>query len=133
MANIKTIELAADIENPKPDRRSKDWFAASILHKGRRFTVHSYPQRPGRYPEPASIRSSEHEYGTDYVTSDLGKLIVANSIEVEPTSVRELKRVHDCDYPGDYVLSYLLKMGRITAADFAAVGETINNEENENE
>jgi hypothetical protein len=118
------IQTTADISNPDVDRRSKDWTKLPTIAAGSRFVVQ--PTRDGY----KTIQSVEHRYAWVADRSPLGKLIEANSAKVEPVSVRELARVHGCDYGGTEILRALLKLGRITAADFEAVGKAFEADEN---
>jgi hypothetical protein len=107
---IKIIQLTSDVLNPHPDRRSKSWENAPQALAGERFIDNG-----------SSLSNSAERYGWLYLTQEFAKLILANSVEVEPESVRELCVTHRCDYGGEEVLRILLKLGRISAADFAAV------------
>src|SRR5262245_50207445 len=116
MRNVKVIQLHTDVQNPEPDRRSKDWTKIPVIKAGLRFMVLN--RGPDEY---ATIESSGHAYAWTTDRSPLGKLILANSDQVSAETVRELKKVHDCDWGDESVLRILLKLGRITPADFAAV------------
>ena len=111
---VKILELTADIKNPQADRRSKDWNKLPVLNKGQRFTLHD-----GR--EYDYIYSSDHPYHQEVADRGLGKLIVDNSVVVEPKTLTEMKRVYDIDYPN--IEEALFKLGRIEAADFEAVAK----------
>lgn len=125
MIREKVVELVRDVKNPAADRRSRDWNKAPVIKAGARFTVSS--SGPDGY---GHVRSSAGEYGWEPTRSPLGKLIVDNAKDVEPVSVRELMRVHDCDFSEREVLRMLLKLGRITAKDFADVGDAASADEN---
>ena len=120
---IYVIQTTADISNPEMDRRSKDWTKLPKIAARSRFIVQ--PTRDGY----KMIQSAEHRYAWVADHSALGKLIEANSVNVEPVSVRELALVHGCDYGGTEILRALLKLGRITAADFEAVGKAFDADE----
>jgi hypothetical protein len=119
------IETTADIVNPQPDRRSKDWNKLPNITVGTRFLVE--PETRDGY---GTIETSAKGYAWMATHSELGKLILANSKRVEPKTVRELMVVHDCDYGGSEILRVLLKLGRVTPADFKAAADAINADEN---
>jgi hypothetical protein len=116
MRDVIVLQLHTDVKNPEPDRRSKDWTKLPVIKAGLRFLL--CERGPDEY---ATIESSGHAYAWTTDRSALGKLILANSQQVGPESVRELKKVHDCDWGDESVLRILLKLGRITPEDFAAV------------
>lgn len=112
MSRAYVVQTTFDIDNPYPDRRSKDWNKLPAIEAGSRFIVSGH-----------SLKSSAHQYAWENDNSALGRLILANSATVEPTTIRELKAVHDCDWSDGEILRILLKLGRITPADFTAVAE----------
>jgi hypothetical protein len=112
MEAYRIYQIAEDIPNPAPDRRSKDWNKRPVIPAGSRFTVCD-----------TSIRMTGHTYAWEGRRSDLATAIMAAAVLVEPETVRELSVVHNCDYGGDEILRILLKLGRVNAADFAAVAE----------
>ena len=118
MRSVIVIQLHTDVQNPQPDRRSKDWNKLPIVKAGERFMVQKH-----REDGFATITSCEHSYAWIADRSPLGKLIMDNSQQVGAESVRELMKVHDCDWGCESVLRILLKLGRIKPADFAAVAE----------
>lgn len=116
----KVIELTTDIKNPQVDRRSKDWNKLPVLTKGQRFTLHD------GYGEVATyIHASDHRFNSEYTRGGLGKLILDNSVEVEPKSLTEFARIYDCDYgeSDTSIAGILLKLGRIGPDDFKAVAK----------
>jgi len=115
----KVIELTADVKNPQPDRRSKDWYKLPVIPAGMRFTNH------GNY-----LLSSGDRYGHVYTNYPVAKLVIANAKDVAPQSVREFARVHDVDWGGDEILRVLIKLGRVGPDDFAAVAEACSKDEN---
>ena len=119
------IMMMSTITNPEPDRRSKDWNKQPTIEAGKRFIVD--PLNNDGY---AVIQASNKSYAWETGHSDLGKLILKNSVNVDPMSPYELARVHDCDYGADEILRCLLKLGKVCAEDFAAVADAINADEN---
>jgi len=117
MSDNYIIELRVDVKNPQADRRSKDWYKLPTIPAGSRFIVTS-----------SFIMKTDSRYGTISVSNvELGKAILANAERVEPKTVREFKYVDaDWSFDGDAVLAALLKLGRITRADFVAAGELLN-------
>jgi hypothetical protein len=107
----KIISLQTTVQNPHPDRRSKDWNKLPQIEAGARFI----------FTDGGALRQSGERWGWCYDNEPLAKLILANSIDVEPESVRELCAVHDCDWGEESILRILLKLGRINADDFVAV------------
>jgi hypothetical protein len=124
MTKYHVVETTADITNPEPDRRSKDWTKLPQIKAGTRFLVN--PETRDGY---GTIQQSDARYDWTATHSSLGKLIIANSKQVEPVSVRELAVVHGCDYGGSEILRVLLKLGRVTAADFEAVSKALEADE----
>ncbi len=114
MLNRYIVELQADVKNPEPDRRSKDWHRQPVVPSGTRFlvnyTIDGY----------ATIRTAD-QYGWVADRSDLGRAIMANVERVEPTTWREFAHVSDCDWGADSILRILVKLGRVGPADFEAV------------
>lgn len=116
--DVTIIELAVDVSNPTPDRRSKDWNKLPVVPKGSRFIVTEH-----------TIRSSVGGYAWERDSSELGKAIIARAIKATPTSVRELMIVYDCDFDSSEVLRMLIKLGKITPNDFEAVAKAANEDE----
>lgn len=117
---IKTtiIELTADVNNPHPDRRSKDWDKQPVLAHGTRF-IYREDKDYGMAVMPATRR-----YGWQPVRDGLGALIVANSKPVPPATWQEFAVLAGCDWGADEILRILVKLGRLGEADFRAVGQT---------
>ena len=113
---VKVLELTADVKNPNPDRRCKDWHKMPVLTAGQRFTLHE-----GR--EYNYLHSSLSRYQHEPVDGALGKLIMANAKEVEPRSFTEMSRVHGDDESSAVVAETLFKLGRIGPDDFRAVAK----------
>jgi hypothetical protein len=111
---VKVLELTADVKNPNADRRSRDWHKLPVLTAGQRFTLHE-----GR--EFNYLHSSLSRYQHEPVHGALGKLIIANAIEVEPKTFTEFSRVYGDDESAATVGETLFKLGRIGPDDFAAV------------
>lgn len=114
--NKHIIQTTVDITNPEPDRRSKDWNKQPTLKAGSRFIV-----TPMHHDGYMTIQSSEERYAWTTGHSPLGKLITANSTQVEPVSARELSEVHECAFGGEEILRILVKLGRVGPEDFKAV------------
>lgn len=119
------IETTADVTNPEPDRRSRDWTKLPTIPKGTRFVVEML-----NADGFSTIQRSGGSYGWTATHTDLGKLIQANSKDVAPASVSELAKVHGCNYGADEILRALIKLGRVKPEDFTAVAEAINADEN---
>ena len=120
------IETTQDVKNPHPDRRCGDWYKKPVIKAGSRFIVDTMY---GVDPALDIIKSSVERYGYVARHKGLGQAIDAASKKGEPRTLRELMVVHDCDIGYDFILEELMLMGRITAEDFAAVGEVINAKE----
>lgn len=104
-------EVTQDIKNPDKDRRSKDWNRLPVVPKGFRFCL-----------TDTSMKQSDHgSFGYEYPCSQLGKLLMENSIGVAPVTPREFAEVYDCAWGGWEILRILMKLKRITGEDFAAV------------
>ena len=120
------IETTQDVKNPRPDRRCNDWYKRPVIKAGSRFIGDT---EYGRDPVQDIVRSSVERYGSIPRHKDLGKAIDDASVKVEPRTLREMLVVNDCDWGGEFILEELFRMGRLTAEDFAAVGEVINAKE----
>src|SRR5262245_38540900 len=110
MSNHYVIQLRVELKNPHPDRSSpKDWNKRPTIPAGTRFIV-----------QYDSLYETNQRFGGEYINSELGRLITANSKHVEPVSLREIQVV-DADYDYDYRHSLIeawLEMGRLTRQDF---------------
>lgn len=114
--NKYIIQTTVDIENPEPDRRSKDWNKRPLVEAGSRFII-----TPMHHDGYRTIQSSAERYAWITGHSPLGKLIEANSCTVGAESVRELSEVHECPFGGEEILRILVKLGRVGPEDFKAV------------
>ena len=122
--NTYIIQTTVDIENPEPDRRSKDWTKQPTIKAGNRFIVSL--TRDGY----RTIRLSGGGYAWTSDRTPLGKLIEANSCAVGAETVLELSNVHGCDFGGEEILRILLKLGRVGPEDFKAVAVIAAEDEN---
>jgi len=117
MTDAFVIELRCDLTNPEPDRRSKDWHKRPTIPAGMRFIVRG-----------DTITSSDHRYHWTGQRSELGKLVLANSVHVAPSPdyIREIQEVIGDGHEGDSLLGALMKMGRVHANDIKDAAEFLN-------
>src|SRR5262245_28898380 len=122
MTDNYVIELVRDVKNPEPDRRSKDWTKLTIVPAGTRLIVS--PKRDNY----VAIENNTKGWPWTTTHSPLGKVVLANAERREPESWYELAIVEGCITYAGSILEDLLKIGRITRADFEAVAEYQNEE-----
>ena len=120
---VTVLELTTDVKNPKPDRRSKDWNCRPVLKAGTRF-IHIVTERKNDWEPTGSLQCFETTYAYEYDTSDISKLVLANSTQVPCKTWREFACVYDCDWSAGMILDVLIKLGRLNALDFKAVAAT---------
>jgi len=112
--NAYVIELKRDIDNPRPDRRSKSWHNKPTITAGMRFIVQN----------DQTLLYVNSRYDWCRINDEVGKLVMENSERVEPKLLREIKVVDaDHDYDGDGILEAFLKMGKLTRDDFREARE----------
>ncbi|MBO0738556.1 MAG: hypothetical protein J2P48_18620 [Alphaproteobacteria bacterium] len=137
------VEMDRTITNPDKDGRSRDWHKRPTIPAGARFKVRTHMDETpnGIEFEVVTIELSSTPDRLAYrgyglfgrAGRGLGEMILASSHRVPARTVGELAFVHDCDYGGDTILATLLKLGRISGEDFAAVAAALDAEAAEEE
>ena len=126
------VELVRDLSNPMPDRRRSDWNCRPEFKKGERFVVGEYEEKIGTIKYPVVHVGKANKVGAVSGGVDIGKLILDNSVKVEPKHVPEFIFVHDC-IDCNQVLRVLVKAGRVTEEDFEYVHDALIEEDMEEE
>ena len=119
---VKFFELVRAVKNPKPDRRSNDWYNKPVLAAGMRFIWRETLNRAG-YEAHGTIRPSTHSYGFTPDNDPLAKAILNNSKPVDPKTWKEFATLHDCDYGAEFILEALVKLRLVNGEHFAAVAD----------
>jgi hypothetical protein len=114
MSETFVIKLTRELVNPEKDGRNKnDWHKQKTIPAGEHFIVSHV------------IEHAHSEIkGWVMLDSELGRLILANSVRVEPRSLKETMAVAGLRtdrWERATVLQTLFTLGRITAEDFALV------------
>lgn len=133
MRKTFVVELTKDVPNPDVDRRRNDWAYQPVLSKGARFVVLEHDEASVsdiKYKTQTIRKANAH--GSVYGRTELGKAIMAASVEVEPKTAAEFVHVYDC-INCEQVVRILLDKGRITADDFALVHDVLIDEDEEEE